>query len=265
LVAERGVIAMFLRPLTIKRGGDQVVRRQLPLERTLLVLLTLTTALSSATVVALFGVRSISDLVVNPLPSFGLAALNDIYFYSNKDDAVFPPGYGTPFDTPVTGLLTSFLYRAAYIAGLKATGRYHLAGSYDIAFLPEQGQIGDKLYETLYTGGIGLNVSSYLQYSGITEEFNVPAEYSFNKFEAIVFGTHVDVTCTNVTSEYSIETAQAKVTEDFVRVTVAGKPGGPSFRLAHWAYEGPMMTPHWKSNRWLSSTAAPASQHLSSL
>lgn len=233
LVAERGVIAMFLRPLTIKRGGDQVVRRQLPLERTLLVLLTLTAALSSATAVALFGVRSVSDVVVNPLPSFGLAALlNNQFFHSDKDGGVFRGNF--PFDTPVTGLLTSFLYRAAYIAGLKAQDVYHVGSRF--AILPEQGQVGDNVYETLYTGGIGLNVSSYLQYSGMTEEFSMPADYSFNKLTAMVFGTHVDVTCTNATVEYSIETelVGSEVTKDSVEVTVAEKPGGPNFRLAHW-------------------------------
>jgi hypothetical protein len=231
LIAERGVIAMFLRPLTIKRGGDQVVRRQLPIERTLLVLLTLTAALSSATIVALFGVRSVSDVVVNPLPSYGLA---DFYDWYNSLEG--EPGGSVSvilFEFPITAFLTGFLYRAAYITGLKARDRYY-AGGYE--YPSEQGQIGSNVYETLYTGGIGLNISSYIRYIGIPVRFSMPADYSFNKLEAIVFGTHVDVTCTNVTSEYSIKRAfaRADVTKEAVKVVVAEKPGGPNFQFASW-------------------------------
>jgi hypothetical protein len=132
-------------------------------------------------------------------------------------------------------LLTSFLYKAAYITAMKAQGRYR-AGAHGLVFRPEQGQIVTNIYETLYTGGIGLNVSSYLQYTGMSEKFSMPADYNFNKLEALVFGTHVDVTCMNVTSEYTIETgvAEATVTKDAVRVTVASRPGGPNFRFAQF-------------------------------
>jgi hypothetical protein len=62
------------------------------------------------------------------------------------------------------------------------------------------------------------------------------AGYSFDKLEAIVFGTHVNVICTNVTYEYLIKTGlcEAEVTKDSVEVTVAQKPHGPNFRLSHW-------------------------------
>lgn len=70
LARDRGVVALFLRPLTIKRGVEQVFRLQLPLERTLLVLLTIATALTSATVVALFGIRATVDEIINPAGSY---------------------------------------------------------------------------------------------------------------------------------------------------------------------------------------------------
>lgn len=241
LVTERGVVAMFLRPLTIKRGGNQVARLQLPLERTLFVLLTLTAALSSATVVALFGVRSVSDVVVNPLPSFELAAFDYMdytFIFQDKDGGLSPEGYGMGFNTPVKALLAGFLYKAAYIAGLKARGQYQLP-SPSYIHLPEQSQIGSNTYETLYTGGIGLNVSSYLQYTGMTEGFSMSADFSFNRLEAIVYGTHVDVTCTNVTSEYSVETDDIRVEaiKDWLYITVAKKPGGPNFTFSYLSNE----------------------------
>jgi hypothetical protein len=233
LVAGRGMIAMFLRPLTVMRGGDQIVRRQLPLQRTLLVLLTLTTALLSATVVAIFGVRSVPLVVVDPQPSFPLALLDYQYFYNDKDGSVRPVS-GNLLGTSGRGLLNGFLYKAAYIAGLKAHGTYMMP---EIASLSEQGLIGSNVYETLYTGGIGLNVSSYLQYTGTTKGFSMPAEYSFNKLEATVFGTHVDVTCMNITSEYSINTHYSRPTSeiaiDVIEVTMAEKTGGPNFTLSH--------------------------------
>jgi hypothetical protein len=71
----------------------------------------------------------------------------------------------------------------------------------------------------------------------MTEEFSMPAEYSFNKLEAIVFCAHVDVTCTNVTSQYSISTHYSRPTSeiaiDVIEVIMAEKPGGPNFTLSH--------------------------------
>ena len=74
----------------------------------------------------------------------------------------------------------------------------------DNSYLPEQGPLGDNIYETLYTGGVGLNVSSYLQYSGISEGFAMPARFEFNKLRASIFGTHVNVSCRNVTSDFTM-------------------------------------------------------------
>jgi hypothetical protein len=120
------------------------------------VLLTLTTALSSATVVAISGVRSVPLVVVDPQPSFLLALLDYQYFYNDKDGSVRPVS-GTLLRTSGRGLLNGFLYKAAYIAGRKAHGRYMMP---EVASLPEQGLIGSNVYETLYTGGIGLNIST---------------------------------------------------------------------------------------------------------
>ena len=69
LASDRGVVAMFLRPLTIMRGAEQVFRLQLPIKRTLLVILTIATALVSASTVALFGIRAVTDEIINPSAS----------------------------------------------------------------------------------------------------------------------------------------------------------------------------------------------------
>jgi hypothetical protein len=51
----------------------------------------------------------------------------------------------------------------------------------------------------LRTSGIGLNLSSYLDYIGSPPRigFDVPATYTFNSLYGDVFGTHIDVTCTD--------------------------------------------------------------------
>jgi hypothetical protein len=207
----------------------------------LLVLLTLTAALSSATVVALFGMRSVSDVIVNPASSFGLAAFYSPLFFQDKDGGLSGEGnWGNPFNTPVKGSLVSFLYRAAYMTGLKARGAYDANRR---IHPPEQGQVGSNIYETLYTGGIGLNVSSYLQYTGMTEGFSMPANFSFNKLEAIVYGTHVNVTCMDVTSEYSLNTDRMKIEaiEGRLEVMTARKSGGPNFTFSHLSIDEPRL------------------------
>ena len=106
---------MFLRPLTIKRGVEQILRLQFPVRRTLLVLLTVATALTSAATVALFGIRSVVEEIVNPGASFALAGLNGTFFIQDKHGAVFPAV--SPTLVPPSSQLSGFLYRAAYITG----------------------------------------------------------------------------------------------------------------------------------------------------
>ena len=96
-----------------------------------------------------------------------------------------------------------------------------------IPFLPEQRPLGDTLYGSLNTGGVGLNLSSYIQYSGQPSFFNMPARYEFNKLQAIVYGTNVNVSCHNVTSSYGV--TQADVDAPAVDVAVISRASGPNF------------------------------------
>lgn len=229
MATPRGVVAMFLRPLTVKRGAEQVFHLQLPLERTLLVILTITTALTSAAVVALFGVRQITDQVVNPAPSFPLAALNGTFFESGRGggSGVFP--IGSPVNNPQISQLTGFLYRAAYIKGLKERDDYNAFNTY-VTYLPEQGPIGDTIYENLNSGGIGLNVSSYLQYSGQPDGFQMPARFEFDALDATVFGTHVNVSCRNASADYTVNSVSVDIGQVYV-VAVGKTGGGPNITM----------------------------------
>lgn len=94
--------------------------------------------------------------------------------------------------------LDAFLFRIAYIQGLNTSKRHESEYPRFLStWLPESGQLGDTRYPTLHTGGIGLNTSSYFDYIGRPREgFNVLANYTFNKLHGTVFGTHVNVKCT---------------------------------------------------------------------
>ncbi|GME46866.1 hypothetical protein GTA08_BOTSDO01809 [Neofusicoccum parvum] len=228
LAHERGVVALFLRPLTIKRGTEQVYHLQLPFERTLLVLLTIVTALTSASVVALFGIRATADEIINPAGSYPLATLNGTFFESTPDGATLAAG--SPVSTPQTALLSGFLYKAAYITGLKMRNKYKPLADFDAPYVPEQGTIGDTIYASLNTRGVGLNVSSYLQYSGVPDGFNMPARYEFDNLQASVFGTHVTVSCQDVSTAYSEQEATVSGLTD-VYIKTISKPGGPNITV----------------------------------
>ena len=193
LAGDRGVMALFLRPLTLRRGLDQIAHLHLPPERTLLLILTIAAALTNAAVVALFGVRSTTERIVNPSASYPLAALNGTFFEGDQYGSVFAAGSPT-FSSEVSQL-SGFLYKAAYINGLINRGQYVPFSTPEIPYIPEQGSIGDTVYAGLNTGGVGLNVSSYLQYSGVTDGFDMPAEYGFDKLQARVFGTNISLSC----------------------------------------------------------------------
>lgn len=235
LASDRGVVAMFLRPLTVKRGVEQVLRLQFPMKRTVLLLLTMVSALTSAAVVALFGIRAVTEEIVNPQASYPLATLNHTFFTMDKDGGVY--GAGSPTWASQTSQLSGFLYKAAYIAALKIKNEYN---PYDIytPYLPEQGQLVDTLYPAVNTGGVGLNMSSYLQYSGTPDGFDMPAKYEFSKLQASVFGTHVNVSCNNVTSEYTV-TLVANVDAPGVDVVMVGKPAGPNFTFLNIIGDSP--------------------------
>jgi hypothetical protein len=97
-------------------------------------------------------------------------SLQRAIFYTDKDGGVRPGSHSiTLFDTPVKASLSGFLYRTAHIAGLKAQDQYR-EDNVRTPYPPEQGQVGNNVHETPCTGGIGVDVSSYLQYSGIQRE-----------------------------------------------------------------------------------------------
>ena len=227
LAGDRGVLALFLRPLTLRRGLDQISHLHLPPERTLLLILTIAAALTNAAVVALFGIRSTTERIVNTIASYPLAALNSTFFYYTRDGSMLAAG--SPTFNSETSQLSGFLYKAAYINGLIAIGRYVPFSTPEVPYIPEQGSIGDTVYAGLNTGGVGLNVSSYLQYSGITDGFDMPAEYEFNKLQAEVFGTNVSVSCQNATASYT--TVGTRVDIGFVTVMAVSKPNGPNITL----------------------------------
>ena len=226
LAGDRGVMALFLRPLTLRRGLDQIARLHLLPERTLLVVLTIAAALTNAAVVALFGIRSTTERIVNPIASYPLAALNETFDYSGPHGGEFP--LGSPASHSVSSQLNGFLYKAAYINGLITTAEYSPFNPY-IPYIPEQGSIGDTIYAGLNTGGVGLNVSSYLQYSGVTDGFDMPAEYGFNYLQAGVFGTNISLSCQNASASYT--TVEIEVDMAFLIVMAVGKPNGPNITV----------------------------------
>ena len=227
LAGDRGVMALFLRPLTLRRGLDQIARLHLLPERTLLVVLTIAAALTNAAVVALFGIRSTTERIINPIASYPLAALNSTFFFNTRDGAMLAAG--SPTFNSETSQLSSFLYRAAYINGLIAIGRYVPFSTPEAPYISEQGSIGDTVYAALNTGGVGLNISSYLQYSGVTDGFDMPAEYEFNKLQAKVFGTNISVSCQNATASYTA--VGTRVDIGFVTVMAISKPNGPNITV----------------------------------
>ena len=202
LASEKGVRAMFLRPLTLRRGLEQVIRLPLPIERTILVILTVVTALTSAAVVALFGIRATTEEIINPTASFPLAALNETFFENFPGGGVVP--IGAPVYFPHTSQLSGFLYKLAYITSLKMQNTYAIPDPY-VLYIPKQGPLGDNIYATLNTGGIGLSTSSYLQYSGQPDGFDMPVRFEFDGLRAHVFGTNVSVSCEDVSSQYTVK------------------------------------------------------------
>ncbi|KAI4107806.1 MAG: hypothetical protein LQ339_002416 [Xanthoria mediterranea] len=172
----------------------------------------------------MFGIHASQEEIINPLSSVPLAGLNQTFFETSRVGRLFAGG--SPTSSSVTGQLSGLLYKAAYIAGREMrNGNNH----YDpyTTYLPEGGPLGDTIYGAINTRGVGLSVSSYLQYSGIPDGFDMPAQFEFNGLEAIVYATQVNVSCQNVTSGYTISSA------DVERVTLiyASKPGGANITL----------------------------------
>ena len=209
LASASGIPAIFLRPLTIKRALDQFItakgRLSLSPERTALVLVLLATTLTSAATVALFSAQIVSEDVTNRSPSFPLSLLNSSYTRQTPSGAVFPIGVPSFQTDTLRPTLSSFMYRSAFVNGQVAKLGYHidfLNPSY--AVVPEAGLLGDTTYSTLWTSGVGINAKSYLSYQGAADHFVAPANYTFVSLQGTVFGTIVNVTCTNQTANYAL-------------------------------------------------------------
>ncbi|PTB34969.1 uncharacterized protein TrAFT101_006373 [Trichoderma asperellum] len=200
IMSDQGVVALYLRPLTVSRSVAQVIRGQLITTRILLALLTIVSTLSSAATVAIFGVHNIDIKLTNPVPSFPLASYNDTFFETSTD-GYYPT---VPLDEINLPELEAFLYRAAYI-GAATTNDPGGFNQFSTAWISPSGAIGDTSYSSLNTGGIGLNMTSYFDFSGYPSRFHMPSAYTFNDLSGVVYGTHVNVVCVNSTANYDLD------------------------------------------------------------
>jgi hypothetical protein len=208
LQSSTGVLAMYLRPLSAMRGLHQLQRRRFPVTRSFLILASAISSLTSATTVAIFGIHTERVMVTNPSASYPLDQFPGGGWIRNPDQSSYP----IRVDADVS-LLSSFLYRDAYIRSLQTIGDDNYLGRGN--WQPESGTIGSTTYPGLNTSGIGLNMTSYTQFSGPSSGFDLPTSYTFERLDAAVFGTIVDVACVNATASYSVTT------------TKYGDPGNP--------------------------------------
>lgn len=200
LVSQRGVSAIFLRPLTTMRGFQQLVRGEFNPERTALVILTLGTALTSAATVALLSVQTVIHDETNTSPSFPLAFYNSTDNFDMTDSQGAVIGLDISTATTLILYVNSFIYRCAFI-----NGQAEAPPLPERPYLPEQGLLGQTTYSNLWTSGVGINANSYMSFSGPTANFPLPLNYTFRSLTGRVYGTTVNVTCENRTSSYSVD------------------------------------------------------------
>ena len=231
LANDSGVAAIFLRPLTILRSIEQLYLLQFCPRRTILLILTIVTQLVGAATVALLSISAVPEEIVNPQASYPLSGIKFDTFFAEKEDSSLVPAGVSSIVFP-TNYLTGHLYKTALITGLKKTDKYNIEVPESLS-LPEQGTLGDTIYGTLNTGGIGLNVSSYVQYSGIPQNFNMPSTYEFQKLNASVFGTTVMVACQNRTDYTSTESLDLHTS---VSSVLFSSDIGPNFTFARDLY-----------------------------
>lgn len=199
LKSSNGVLAMYLRPLSVMRGWHQLQRRSFPATRSFLILAIAISSLTSTTTVAVFGIHTESILVSNPLASYPLDHLVGGF-------ARDPDGFSRPVLVDAQhSLLSSFLFRDAYLRSFQARGLSDPSlgeGNY----VSEFGIIGSTNFPGLNSSGIGLNMTSYTQHSGPSSGFDIPTSYTFERLDAAVFGTAVEVSCIDATESYHITT-----------------------------------------------------------
>lgn len=216
LVSDRGVAAIFLRPLTTMRGLQQLLRGELNPERTALFILTLGTALMSAATVALLSVQNVVYDVTNTSPSFPLSYYNitQTFFTTNAQGGIFP--ILLPTDSELRVNVNSFVYRSTFINAQKLAP-YKIQSS-----ISTQGLLGETTYGDLWTSGVGINANSYINFPGPSGNFPLPVNYTFASLSGRVYGTTVNVTCENSTSSYSVRNLGQVSTGIMVTASKAG-------------------------------------------
>ncbi|KIM95516.1 hypothetical protein OIDMADRAFT_59974 [Oidiodendron maius Zn] len=202
LQSPNGVLAMYLRPLSAMRGFNQLRRRRFPVTRSFLILATAVSSLASATTVAIFGIHTERVLVNNPLASYSLDQI-----YRVPGDVQHPDQVSFVTVGANPALLSSFLYRDSYLRSFQADGQTDTSLSTG-NYVSESGPIGDTIFPGLNSSGIGLNMTSYTQYSGPSSGFDLPTSYTFERLDAAVFGTVVDVACVDATASYNVTTTK---------------------------------------------------------
>jgi hypothetical protein len=202
LQSPNGVLAMYLRPLSTMRGLHQLQRRRFPVTRSFLILASAISSLTSATTVAIFGIHTERVTVTNPSASYTIDQLPESGWVRDPDGMSRPVTVGADHS-----LLSSFLYRDSYLRSFQAKGLSDPSlgeGNY----VSESGTIGTTIYPGLNSSGIGLNITSYTQYSGPSSGFDLPTSYTFERLDAAVFGTVVDVACVDATASYNVTTTK---------------------------------------------------------
>ncbi|KAI9155753.1 hypothetical protein HJFPF1_08342 [Paramyrothecium foliicola] len=228
LASDYGCPAMFLRPLTAKRGVQQLFRGMLSPERTLLFLLTATTAIMSATTIAVFSIQQNIITVLNPQASYLLKDFNTTFF--QQGIGFFSPAgsFGTG-----TGALGQFMYKSAYINALIDKDSYNRqfrsTGSPDFEWIAEGGQLGFTNYPNMSTGGVGLNVASYAHRSGDPVTFALPASsrYRLDSLQGDVYGTRIQVTCEDATDDHTV----ARGSSEDVETRFVSRSAGPNITI----------------------------------
>ena len=100
--------------------------------------------------------------------------------------------------------LESFMYQSALVHTSKISGREHPFTA-NITRAEFQGgfYLGDSVYLTTRTEGIGVNVSSYEQFSG-DGVYGLPRRYAFEYLMGELYANNVNVKCRDIRYQYDI-------------------------------------------------------------
>ncbi|TDL20530.1 hypothetical protein BD410DRAFT_790751 [Rickenella mellea] len=192
LVTNSATSLRAFRPLKMIDLIRVVQNRKFALQRGWAIPILVATFLSSSATIALLGVNTQIGTAKNTFGSATIGLLNytSSLFYTTADGSEFQDEVvidTSNFDGPVV--------KAASIASLKASQQYtdFYAQQHDLL---EGGRIGNSTYDDVDTGGIGVNVGSYLRYSGSSDYYQPPTNYTFNRLTGVVWGINTTVSCT---------------------------------------------------------------------